>query len=239
MSRLMSRRLVNLQPKFPIISFSFDDFPQSAARAAGTILEEKGFRGTYYASLGLVDSALPAGRGFSIQDLRRVVAEGHELGCHTFHHCHSWETEPNKFEASILQNKKALGELLSAAEFETLSYPIACPRPGNKERAAKYFPCCRGGGETYNLGVSDANDLNASFLEKSRGDLTPVRDLIQQSIEANGWLIFATHDVAEQPSEFGCTPEFFTQVVKLAESSGAKIMPVGEAWRAIAKADMG
>ena len=234
-SRLLGRRLVKLEPQSPLISFTFDDFPHSAASIGAAILEQNGIRATYYVSLGLVDHDLPAGKAFSLDDLMRVADMGHELGCHTFDHRHSWETRPALFEASMAENRKALKEIIPSAEFETHSYPIASPRPGTKMRAAKYFACCRGGGETYNAGITDANDLKASFLEKSRGELEPIRELIEQNNRANGWLIFATHDVAENPSPFGCTPDFFSEVVRLARSSGATILPVAAAWRAIPK----
>ena len=65
--------------KFPIVSFTFDDFPRTAARAGGAILGEHAMHGTYYVSLGLMNRHLPAGRGFSAEDLRDIVDEGHEL----------------------------------------------------------------------------------------------------------------------------------------------------------------
>src|SRR5207247_9743139 len=34
-----------------------------------------------------------------------LVARGHELGCHTFAHCHSWDTKTKEFERSILEKR--------------------------------------------------------------------------------------------------------------------------------------
>jgi len=42
------------------------------------------------------------------EDVSALVARGHELGCHTFDHCHSWDTKTKVFERSILENKAAL-----------------------------------------------------------------------------------------------------------------------------------
>ena len=53
--------------------------------------------------------------------------------------------------------------------------------------------------------------------------------MIDQNARARGWLIFATHDVRETPSRFGCTPDFFEQVVQWSLESGARILPVVEA----------
>jgi hypothetical protein len=51
-----------------------------------------------------------------------------------------------------------------------------------------------------------------------------------------GWLIFATHDVAAQPSRYGCTPEFLEQVVQYSVDSGARILPVAKAFDLIQEA---
>lgn len=232
-SVLRGRRMVDLRPKFPIISFTFDDFPKSALHQGGAILRKYGAGGTYYVSLGLMDREIPAGRAFSIEDIKRVLDEGHELGCHTFAHCHSWETKPSLFEESIVENKHALKEIVPGADFKTLSYPIAYPRPQTKRRAAKHFICCRGGGETFNAGPTDANHLRACFLEKSRNNPEAVKRLINENCRGQGWLIFATHDICDAPTPFGCTPEFFEDIVRCAVSSSARILPVAKAWEAL------
>ena len=232
MSRHCARRLVNVEPAVPLISFTFDDFPRSALSGGGTILKQHGLRGTYYVALGLMDREIPAGRGFSAADLVQAADEGHELGCHTFAHCHAWETRPKVFEESIIENKRRLGELLPGYVFGTLSYPIYSPRPATKRRAAKYFSCCRGGDQTFNVGPTDANSLQACFLEKSRDNPDALKRLIKENCLARGWLIFATHDVSPTPSPFGCTPGFFADIVQYAVSSGSRILPVGQAWEA-------
>src|SRR5437773_2236461 len=47
------------------------------------------------------------------------------------------------------------------------------------------------------------------------------------------WLIFATHDICENPSPFGCTAEFFENIVKCAIDSGARTLPVFQALEAL------
>lgn len=216
-----------------MVSFTFDDFPRTALHEGGAILKRHGVRGTYYVSLSLMDSDIPAGRAFSKEDLRQVLEEGQELGCHTFAHCHSWETTPNVFEESIVENKRALEALVPGAIFKTLSYPIAWPRPRTKRRAAKYFACCRGGGKTFNLGRTDASNLQALFLEKHSHDPAAIMHLIRENSRVGGWLILTTHDVSDSPSPFGCTPAFFEDIVRCALTSGAKILPVAQAWEAL------
>jgi peptidoglycan/xylan/chitin deacetylase (PgdA/CDA1 family) len=230
-----SLRLVKLRSQFPIVSFTFDDFPRTAASAGGMILEQNMMRGTFYVSLGLMNREIPAGPAFSEEDLNRIVEKGHELGCHTFSHCHAWETTPSAFENSIIENKHALSKMLPGIAFRSFSYPIATPRPQTKERVAKHYSCARGGGEKINLHTVDANNLAACFLEKHRDKPDSIQRLIDENSRKQGWLIFATHDVACNPSPFGCRPDFFEKIVTCAGRSGATVLPVAEAWDMITK----
>jgi hypothetical protein len=224
---------VELRNQVPIISFSFDDFPRSAYETGGTILRTHGFRGTFYTALGLMGRQAPVGRIFSSEDLSNVVADGHELGCHTFGHCHSWNTSSSVFERSIIENEHRLNELLPEASFKTLAYPISGPRPDTKRRSAKHFPCCRFGGQTYNAGVVDRYLLSAYFLEQGKHDPDSIMRMVDRNSDACGWLIFATHDVCETSSRFGCSPRLFEDVVRYASRSGASVLPVGEAWNLV------
>lgn len=219
------KRLVIRTPQ-PLISFTFDDFPRSALLTGGTILNRFGAVGTYYASLGLVGKETPSGFSFVSSDLKTLLQQGHELGCHTYSHCHSWKTKTAIFERAIIENRVALSQLVPCAEFKTFSYPVSSPRPMTKRTTAKYFLCCRGGGQTLNAGTADLNQLSAFFLEKNRDRIDTVKDLIDLNQDTRGWLIFATHDVSRDPSPFGCTPEFFEEVVQYSVNSGACILPV-------------
>ena len=242
-TRFLFKRRQAVRSEFPLISFTFDDFPRSALLEAGLILRRYGVRGTYYASLGLMGQQSQMGPMYEAEDLKELVHLGHELGCHTFGHCHSWNTPSDEYEKSILKNQQALTGVVPGASFETFAYPYSAPRVAVKKVASRYFRCCRGGGlkagpylhrhnaggQTFNLGVADLNYLCAFFLEQSRDNPEAVRSLIGQNADAGGWLIFATHDVCREPSPFGCTSMFFEQVVRWSLHSGARILPVARA----------
>jgi len=228
-AELLFRRPLSISPEQPLISFTFDDFPQSALLAGGAILNRFGLAGTYYVSLGLLGRDAPTGRMFDARDLTSLLEQGHELGCHTFSHCDSWDTGTAAFEQSIIENRDMLTRLIPGMEFESFSYPISLPRPETKRRTAHYFQCCRAGGQVSNVGKADANQLAAYFLEKSRNNIQAIKDLIDHNREVRGWLIFATHDICDNPTAFGCTPQFFEQVVQYAVGSGARVLPVIQA----------
>ena len=240
-ARTLGKRQLVVRTPVPLVSFTFDDFPRSAFLEAGSILSRHGARGTYYASLGLMGKSSPMGTMFEEGDLKALLDLGHELGCHTFGHCHSLNTPSDMYGRAIVENQKALNELLPGIKFQTFAYPYSAPAVAVKRVAGSHFLCCRGGGlrprrylsraggQTFNSGVTDLNLLSAVFLEKSWDNPEAMKSLIDQNSRARGWLIFATHDVRESPSRFGCTPHFFEQVVQWSLESGARVLPVVEA----------
>ncbi len=150
-ARHLCQRPFAINPRTPIISFTFDDFPRSALLTGGAILQSFGLTGTYYVSLGLMGQETPTGDMFLAEDLETVIQHGHEFGCHTFGHRHAWDTEPRAFEDAIVENREALEKLVPGASFKTMSYPIGVPRARTKMIASRHFACCRGGGQTFNV----------------------------------------------------------------------------------------
>jgi peptidoglycan/xylan/chitin deacetylase (PgdA/CDA1 family) len=234
MSMKFFKQPFQIETDVPLISFTFDDFPRSALSVGGAILNDFSAAGTYYASFGLMGKKdTPTGTIFEPEDLYQLLERGHELGCHTFHHHDAWLTKPSSFEESVVQNGIALRRLLPDTSFRTLSYPLRGPRPGTKRRVARHFVCCRGGGQTFNHGVTDLGFLRAYFLDEKNADLQHVKNVIDANRRARGWLIFATHDICNTPTRYGCTPDFFRAVVQHSVNSGARVLPVIGAWEAL------
>src|SRR5215472_10150827 len=86
------RREMVLDRSVPLISFSFDDAPRSAFEVGGEVVRENGGFATYYVSLGLLNSQTESAPMAGADQLVRAVDVGHELGCHTYHHCDAWLT---------------------------------------------------------------------------------------------------------------------------------------------------
>ena len=226
------RRDFDLRPPVPYVSFTFDDFPRTALTEGGRLLKEHGARGTYFVSLNLLGRGSDSGPIASAEDLRSLHADGHELGCHTFEHLDGWKSSPAAFEKSIAANHAALGRYFPGEDFEVFAYPLNGPVLGVKRAVARHFAGCRFGGQTLNTGKVDLNLLKAYFLDRRSGaSLDSVRRIIYQNVAERGWLIFATHDVAPSPSEYGCSPEFFGEVVRLAVESGARVLPMSHVLR--------
>jgi len=229
LSYLFGRRCITPPGQEAFVSFTFDDFPHSALSAGGAILSELGVRGTFFASLGMMGQNTSSGEGFTRDDLRDLIVNGHEIGSHTFDHSHPWRSPVTVFEDSIRRNQRELDKIVPGYELRTLAYPYVNPRPRIKRVAARYFSCCRGGGDAPNIGLIDLNLLKSSFIDsKTRDDMNYFTGLLELNARKNGWLIFTTHDVSPTPSAYGCTPALFEKIVRAAVSSAATVLPVSE-----------
>lgn len=224
------RRTVSIEMPVPIVSFTFDDAPRTAFGAGREILKELGARATYFVSLGILDTETEVGTIASVGDLARAVDEGNELGCHTFDHLDAWHASSAAFMASVVRNREELHRILPGARFTTFAYPKSGAKLSIKSALGNTFICCRGGGQATNEASADLNLLKACFVDRRTGvDIEFVRALVDYNAARRGWLILATHDVAADPSPYGCTPEFLDAIVQYASRSGALLLPVGEA----------
>jgi peptidoglycan/xylan/chitin deacetylase (PgdA/CDA1 family) len=228
-----ARRDIRLRGDVPYVSFTFDDFPRSAWAEGGRILRRYGVHGTYFVSFQLLGGDSPSGPIASLDDVREVVADGHELGCHTFGHLDGSVVSAAEFEQSIEDNHRALVESGLDAAFDVFAYPLNGPRIRSKGVAGAHFTGCRFGGQTFNVGLTDLNLLKAFFIDaRSRADMASIARLIAANADSRGWLIFATHDVEARPSNYGCAPETLDRIVQLSLASGATLLPMSRVCRA-------
>ena len=70
----------------PMVSFTFDDIPLSAATVGAPMLEQAGGRGTFYVAGSLVNQPNNHCEGIDPDGIIKLRRSGHEIGCHTFSH---------------------------------------------------------------------------------------------------------------------------------------------------------
>ena len=230
--RVSHRRPLSLALTRGIISFSFDDFPASAWRRGGAVLEAHGVRGTYYVSMGLEGRPWHGGEGFSRDDVAALVASGHELGCHTFSHQPCWRLSAAELDEDLDRNARSSRFALGEKRFVTFAYPYGLASAAAKRLVATRFAAVRHIRKGLNAGTVDMAELRANEISAD----TPAQALnrlIDRCRDRNGWLLLFTHDISETPSPWGCTPALFAELVERAVASGCSVLPVGDAAAAI------
>ncbi len=223
------RREVPLGKCGPVITFSFDDFPQSAWTVGGPILESVGAHATYYTSMSLMDKSNNLGVQFTQDDLHELVERRHELASHTFSHSSARMTSFDAFQRDVEDGEAALGatarEYSSARNF---AYPYGDVTLTCKERLGRRMSSCRGTCKGLNGPLVDLNLLRANSLYGDIDQVEHAKRLILQNEESHSWLIFYSHDVSERPSRYGCTPKLLEEVSSFAAMRGARFATVAE-----------
>jgi peptidoglycan/xylan/chitin deacetylase (PgdA/CDA1 family) len=223
------RRDFRLPEAVPTVSFSFDDFPQSALHVGGSILKSYGACGTFYAAMGLMGQVNALGQQFCAADLQNLLQDGHELGSHTFGHLSCRSASLNGFEADVLKGKSAVEQETGGGYPHQFSYPFGHVTLRAKKRIGGWVSSCRGIVPGINESPVDLNLLRANSLYSRCPDPARIEMLLELNERRRGWLIFYTHDVSDSPSPFGCTPGEFESVVRLAVKRRAKVLPIGQA----------
>lgn len=224
--RRMHRRVVSLPHSGPIVSFTFDDFPRSAAAAGGPILEQYGARGTYYTAMDLMNRSGELGALFQESDLDDLLHKGHELAGHTFSHISARAVSCREFLTDAERGRQALEEF-SGSECGNFAYPFGDATLAVKAALGPKMTGSRGIIPGFN-GPEEV-DLNLLLANSLYGDMEQFAHataLIDENTRRKAWLIFYTHDVRPQPSPYGCTPALLEAVVRHAAESGCRILTV-------------
>jgi peptidoglycan/xylan/chitin deacetylase (PgdA/CDA1 family) len=210
------------------VSFTFDDFPRTAYTTGGEILKSHQATGTYYVALGLMNSVSAFGEHFGPDDLRSLVADGHDLSGHTFSHVSCQRTSTRKYVADVCKGQEALEAFSGPAQRNDFSYPYGHVTLAVKRALESRTRSCRGIRAGINGPTVDLNLLRANSLYSPSFDIDAIQRLILENEKRAGWLIFYTHDVRPNPSSFGCKPLQLEAVVRFASRRGMRIRTVAQ-----------
>ncbi len=224
----LSKRPAVLGTSGPIVSFTFDDFPRTALTVGGHILETLGSRGTYYTSIGLMNSTNHLGEQFRRDDLDTLLCRGHELASHTFSHLSCRSVPCSKFRAEVDTGRRALEEITGQSDFGNFAFPFGDITLNAKTKIGMDVASARGIWGGFNDTKVDLNLLKANSLYGGLDKSSKVRELILENERRQSWLIFYSHDVRDTPSLFGCTPALLEFAVSFALSRSTRVATVAE-----------
>lgn len=231
---LQSRRNLRFKLERPIVSFTFDDFPRSALTNGASMLEAQNWHATFYVAAGMMGIENHHGKSFSEADLAIVQKNGHEIAGHTFSHLDCATSTPAQVTTEIARNNTALKALGLSAPIEHFAWPYGTATAGHKSALGTHFKSMRGvcSGVMHNR--ADLNCLKSTPLFSGEA-LEPAIKQVASLIQRPGWLIFFTHDVRDNPSEWGITPKDLKKTIAAVKNSGAEVLPVGQALEKLEK----
>jgi peptidoglycan/xylan/chitin deacetylase (PgdA/CDA1 family) len=222
---VLSPRIM-IRPSRPIVTFTFDDIPASAATLGADILERHGVGGTFYIAGRLITGG--AREGFADVDAcRKLALAGHELGCHTFSHTGLRNMDGAQAAADLAQNEEFFSSIASTMKPSNFAYPFnkstvaALPALRSRLRTA------RGGHAGINRGSVAAYQLSA--VEIAQPEDPNLDDWLDDLAREPGWLIYFTHDVSDSASRYGSRPATLDRLVHRASTLGHEVLTVDAA----------
>ena len=228
-ARQLARQPLQIVLNRALISFTFDDFPRSAAWTGADILERFGWRATYFAAAGYAGSQNHLGALFKPGDLLRLRTAGHEIGCHTYGHLDSGCAPVEAVMADCARNRRALAAMGHESDLGVFAFPYGEASPATKKALSQRYRALRGVQPGINRGHADRALLKAVPLDGGTAGLARALDAVRDAAANPGWLIFYGHDVSERPSQWGCAPDFLDEVCQLAADLSCRVMTMGDA----------
>lgn len=210
----------------PVVSFTFDDFPQSALETGGRILEARGVRGSYFASGELAGSSYRDLPHYTGEHLQEAIARGHEIGCHAFEHVHFSTAGVRFLKDSVERNADFFSRHLQDFRPVSFAYPFGDADWPTKAFIARRFPIARGVWFGTNHSRMDFSQLRATPLDTRWRRHVDIPGQIERARDSCGWLIFFTHDVQDAPTGEGCTPDELSRIVDHVLEAGFEVLPV-------------
>ena len=222
-----ARRMMPFNSDRPLVSFSFDDCPRSVMENALPVLEKRDWRATIYAAMGLCGTTNHLGLHMSRDDMLAVHEKGHHIDGHTFSHMSAASIPTEEFLKDIEKNQ-AVFEEIGLPPPRTFAYPYGEVTFATKIAVSQKYPLLRGIHSPKGAASLDLNQTASQRLYSGK-DFEACLEAVDNLKTSPAWLILFTHDVRQNPSEFGCTPSDFMKIVKAVEKSGAEVLPVADA----------
>jgi len=224
---LRAKRSLKVKLDKPLISITFDDCPKSVVENALPLLEIYGWQATFYMAMGLCGTTNHLGLHMSEDDVKAVHKSGHEIGGHTFDHIDATAVTHSEFETNIEKNQIRITEL-GLPPSQTFAYPYGQLNLDVKKSIHKRFSGARGITSHIHTSKTDLNQINSNRLYSGQNYETLLNDI--SIIENNpGWMTIFTHDVRNNPSDYGCHPDEFANILSAIKKSGADVMTMADA----------
>lgn len=231
--RHIPTKRVDVKTHTPIVTFTFDDVPQTASSVGARILDEAGVKGTFYLSGSFIDTVEDGEQMVTSAECESLVARGHELACHTFSHRRLVTFSKQELEKDLAKNEQALAAFDHRQTPRNFSVPFGKSYLPSQSTLKRQFRSSRGILPGVNRHNTDLYHLLAVELRPDTQFLDAADQWLDSVIENPGWLIFFTHDVSDNPSFYGCPRERLQALVQKSLSAGCRIMTVDAALEAL------
>ncbi|MFT4091905.1 MAG: polysaccharide deacetylase family protein [Asticcacaulis sp.] len=227
-SKLLHRRPARIEGlSRPLLTFSFDDAPLTAATIGADILEAHGFKATYYISAGLMGQDSHFGLYADADHIKHLAAHGHEIACHTLMHIDCGRANASEIALSVDKNQKLI-QSIGVKTSQTFAYPYGDVSPQAKKVLQSRYKASRALHHGLITTGTDLNQTPAVGIEGPEGKAVALEWMQRAIATPQSWLVLYTHDVRSNPSPWGCTPDTLLELADQAENLGFEVVTYAE-----------
>jgi len=221
LERFASRR-VDVSLAAPACSITFDDVPRSAVTNGVPLLRQHGVKATFYVASGL----RPEDGFLSASDIRGLVSDGFDVGCHTFSHYSLYAGSVSGLAADAERNRVAFEQELGVPRAVAFSYPFGEVSVSAKRSLRAHYATLRSVYRGINGLGTDLLLLRANPVFSHAIRWEEVTRLLNTAVQQSGWVIFYTHGVESDPDKWSCTPEDLDRLIVECRRAGMAIRTV-------------
>jgi peptidoglycan/xylan/chitin deacetylase (PgdA/CDA1 family) len=177
------------------VSFTFDDGNRTHFTVAAPMLEQRGWRGTFY----VVTNWVGAGDTPSWDTIVQSAQNGHEIGSHTNNHALiSTITTPSLIDSAIIElstSKQIINQHIFPEKCETLAWPGGAVNYSATQLGSQFYISCRGSG--YALQPQVPINYYNVYSKAAYADTTSAQMIqwVDQVMVTKGWLIDRIHGI--------------------------------------------
>lgn len=175
----------------PLVSFTFDDVPDTALHNGATILERHGVRGTFYIAGGLADRVEVDRTLISAKGCADLASRGHEVGCHTFSHSKIRRLGGVALARDLDRNADYLKRSGVEPAATNFAFPYNAAWPLSRRELGRRYRTCRAGGESVNRSGVDPLMLKGVEIRQPEVDARALTGWIDDVVARPGWLVFS------------------------------------------------
>ncbi|MEM2874349.1 MAG: polysaccharide deacetylase family protein, partial [Candidatus Nanoarchaeia archaeon] len=188
---------------------------------AAKLLENYGWRGTFYISAGLVGKEFENISLMSKEQIHELYKKGHEIGSHTYSHINASEVSVEEYEQDVLRGKEVAGIVT-----ENFAFPHG--DDSKKEIVLKYYKTARG---VKNPCINNfsSKELCGVILVSTNDNYKDLRQHLDKLKANGGWLILVIHNIDENPRlNIDLTEKQLTWVLDQVNQSGIPVKTIAE-----------
>lgn len=230
-SRLALRR-ISIPSRRGFVSFTFDDIPRSAWTNGGRILDRYGLHATFYLSGDLCGKTFEGREQYRPEDVRDLVAAGHEVGSHLYHHLSTLRLGPQAVRNEIRMNDDFLQKVVGPDfRAESFAYPYGEISMAAKWLCSRRFQSARSVMDGLNGPGADGDQLRILPIDNIFAVRTDWDNIFETVARDGAWAIVLAHGVDDTDHAFSCPPPRLETAIQRAVAAGLEILPVASVLR--------